>query len=201
MITTAYRPTVISNKKYIDNARIPVIFFISDFENMRKPHNAKGKLGTPNKIIVRINVLLKEYDAKIPGKSIAHPNASCFALKNNKTNKEYKRIPNNAPAHDRGRPNNFGSEAGSLLSWFIEDSFIFDSYLHMPKLRCQTCLLGPHPALSPRERGKARLTSYALQLLLLPLQILHSTYQVFLSPTAWPLARSSHNQLLDRLSR
>ena len=131
IMAAAVVPTVINNKKYINKAQIPIIFFISSFENIRKPHNAKGKPDTPNKIIVLKNISFKGYDANTPGKSIAHPIKSNFAIKDSKRSKAYKRIPNNAPAKGRGKPNNFdsGSPFFALLfcGCFIH-VYIFQTY-------------------------------------------------------------------------
>ena len=68
---------------------MPVIFFISDFENIREPNNAKGKLDKLYKNMLLISALLKSPDVKTnkPGSSIAHSNVSRFVMKNTKTSK------------------------------------------------------------------------------------------------------------------
>jgi len=127
-MATIGNPTVINNKKYIINARVPIVFFASCFESISEPNNANGTLGTPNNIITRKKRLSKEFDAAIPGNSIVNPNHSNFAIRDSKTSNEYKSIPIKAPAKGLERPNNFCSGAASLLSCCREESFMLVYY-------------------------------------------------------------------------
>ena len=134
-------PKAIDANKYITKRIITFDLFFFLLEAINEPIIAGGILDVKKKTIVYpvedrfvtevIRIIIKK-----PGANIAAIKRLVFVAQvlsiKNKTTK--KRIPMNAPANGRGSPNNFGSRVGSLLSWLIEDSFIFDSYLHIPKL-------------------------------------------------------------------